>query len=149
MPTRFTELGLAGKPPGSTDSDQRSALSTSDPFLKQYVINLPVVASAAEQTISSGAGATADLPAHAVVLSGYLRVITAEVTGGTPTLNIGTLAGAGTELGSALAAGSIADVPFENTVPIAISGDSLTYTLGSADWVEFVGELVLLVMGSD
>lgn len=148
--SRQNDIGLAGRKPGAgfqgtidgSQGRQRDAGTTSDPYLRQYVVSLPVVASAAEQTLAF------QMPANALGVTGFLRVVTAEVTGGTPTLDIGDSVGGSTSIAAALAAGAVGVVPL-TTPGVVLSGADLTYTLGSADWVEFVGELVLTVIASD
>ena len=140
--TRYNEVGLAGRNPGNAATDQRDQGTSSDPFLRQFVIEIPRVASAAEQTLDF------TMPANAIGVSGFLRVRTAEATGTTPTVDIGDSVGGATSLASALAAGAVANVPLE-TPNVNLSGAALTYTLGSADFAEFEGELVLLIQASD
>ena len=149
MPQRFNEVGLAGREAGSaaqgtingTPGRQRDAGTSSDPYVRQYVIELPRVASAAEQALSF------EMPANAVAMRGFLRVRVAEATGSTPTLNVG-VAGTPAAIASALAAGATGLVPLD-AVPVDVSGLTLAYQLGSADWAEFEGEVVLEVLASD
>ena len=76
MPTRFNEVGLAGRAPGAgiqapvdgSPGRQRDAAASSDPYVRQYVVELPRVASAAEQALAF------DMPANAVAMRGFLRV---------------------------------------------------------------------------
>ncbi len=151
MPTRFNDLGLAGRKPGNNaGTEQREPGTLSDPFLQQFVMAIPIVASVAEQVSSIV------LPDEAVMIGGFLRVITAEATGGTQTLDIGIDGVGAAILGAAIAtdaAGAIpitvaASLPIPVTPTVEVSGGTLTYTLGSDDWVEFEGELVLMVLAA-
>ena len=148
MPQRFNEVGLAGRAPGrdvvtpnGSPGFQRDPEASSDPYVRQYVVELPRVASAAEQALAFV------MPDNAVAMRGFLRVRTAEVTGTTPTINIG-FTGTPAGIASALAAGAVALVPLD-AVPVDVSGETLAYQLGSADWAEFEGEMVLEVLASD
>ncbi len=153
MPQRFNDLGLAGRKPGNGVQGgtlQREALTVSDPFLQQFVMAIPIVASVAEQV------SDIDLPDNAVMIAAFLRVITAEVTGGTATIDIGidgvgaAVLGAGvlTDAVGAIPVTVAASLPIPVTPTVDVSGGTLTYTLGSDDWVEFEGELVLMVLAA-
>lgn len=130
---------------------------------KTLVIPLPIVAAATENDTGIS------LPAKCVVTGAFLDVTTAEATGGTKTLDVGTdgsgsndpdgfmdgisaaaigvivptLASGAQTLGVLLSvdedgAGALSPEPDGTS-----GGESITYTLGSDDWAEFVGNLVL------
>lgn len=149
MPTRFNEIGLAGKAPGNETQQtingspgwQRDPEASSDPYIRQYVIELPRVASAAEQALAF------EMPANAMAMRGFLRVRTAEATGTTPTLSVGVV-GTPNNIASAISAAATGLVALDD-VPTDVSGLTLAYQLGSADWAEFEGEVVLEVLASD
>ncbi len=143
--TRQNAIGLAGKPvsgaavqPG--ENDQRSPEGVSDPFLKQYVVEIPLVASAAEQALPF------TMPAAAVSMAGFLRVKRASTAGTTPSVNVG-IVGDPDALLALGATNAIATLPISSEVDL--SGRTLAYSFASADIVGFEGELVLTVCASD
>ncbi len=136
--TRQNDIGLAGKAPGSADSAQRSAGSVADPYLRQYVINIPA------QTVAAAYGTGFTMPANAVAASGYLKAA-AQLVGTAPTISVG-VAGA--------AAGILAAVnPAVGVNPTLqganISGEEITYTIGGTVTTGRDFELVLTVLCSD
>ena len=139
MPTRYNEIGLAGKPAGANDGAQRSAGKSSDPFLRQYVIDLPINADVDPQ----GTGFT--MPAICQSMSGFLRVV-GVVTGTTPDVTIGTSSSPAALLAStSLAATGI----FETVQGIDLSGEEIFFEFGEADYAGGPLELVLTVLASD
>lgn len=145
MPTRYNEIGLAGRRgsgSGVQPTEQRSAGVLSDPFLRQFVIGLPLVASAAEQTVPDFV-----MPANAISAVGFLRIKTPSSAGTTPTIAIGALAAGPADLLAAVAT-TVAGL-FGTIQNVDVSGDQITYTLGSADLVGLEAELVLTVLASD
>jgi len=135
------------------------------------VIPITVVASTAEQDTG------VDLPATAVVLDAYVQVLTAEATGTTKTVDVGTLS---TESGGdadgfldgisvatptgvkvpSLVAGAVTrgvllketvtdsaaathSSPLPYTTAAHPSARSISYTLGSNDFVELVAKIVI------
>jgi len=141
MTTRFNSIGLAGKPTGENDSAQRSALSSSDPYMKQYVIELPLVADAAQQDT----GFT--LPDHCISAQGFVRIRTASGAGAAQTIVVGIFGGDVDAILASTATTGIADFP---TIPsIDLGGANVGYTLGGADLTLLEAELVLTVLASD
>lgn len=127
-PTRFTAVGTSGR---------KNQSSKSDAYQRTFELRTPIVASTSTQTIS------VQLPAICVLDGVYLNVINAEVTGVTKTIDVGlSLSGP-----TAIAAG--ASVASAGLFPLSGgqdgSQDFITYTLGSADFVEFEGELIVRV----
>ena len=148
MPQRFNEIGLAGRLPGESDANadgspgrQRSAGTLTDPFLRQYVIELPLVASAAEQDT----GFT--MPANAQAVFGFLRTKVASTAGTTEQVDVGVFGGTA----DALLNNATTDVVgIQNiTAGANLSGANIGYTFAAADIVDFEGELVLTVIASD
>ena len=131
-PSRFTKLGTSGR---------SGATGKSDAFQKTYELRVPVVASGAEQTIDI------TFPNRAVLDIGMLNVFVAEVTGTTKTMNIGTDATNASSIESAISTATVGTQHI--TGGLVLSNDKITYTLGSADWVEFEGEIVIRVLASD
>lgn len=126
--TRFSKIGLSGR---------KTEDSKSDAYQQAFEIKTPIVASTATQTT------TVQLPSKCVIEASFLNVITAELTGLTKTIDVGLSLGGSTDI----AAGqSVADAGL-----FALSGgqpasqDFVTYTLGSADFAEFEGEIILRV----
>lgn len=119
-----------------------STAVTSRPYLKQFVIPLARVASAAAQTIAYTT--IAGWPTGYVgVVDAALNVITAEATGATKTVSVG-YTGATTAFinGQTCAAQGY----FGGARPTAnIAAKDIIYTLGSNDWAEASLELVLTV----
>lgn len=142
--TRQNSIGLAGRKQSGASvqpNDQRSPEGVSDPYLKQYVIEIPLVASAAQQDT----GFT--MPANAVAADGFLRVKTASTGGVAQTINIGVFGG---DADAILAAGDLSAVALLGTIQGAdLSGENIGYTFAGADITGFEGELVLTVLASD
>lgn len=142
MPTRYNDIGLAGRLPGAEDTAQRSARpAVSDPYLRQYVIELPLVASAAEQDT----GFT--MPDNALSAVGFLRIRTASTGGTAETIDIGIVGGSGDELLDGEATDALG--LFDTVQGVDLSGENIGYTLGAADITGLECELVLTVLCSD
>jgi hypothetical protein len=121
--TRYDAIGLSGRK--GTDNNSQ------DTRLKTYEIPLTVVASASAQDTGI------PLPSGvAQAVSAYVRIVTAEATGVTKTIDVGVVGGSDTAFinAASVAATGYAGAP----VTTAVSGGSanLSYTLGSADFVE-------------
>jgi len=137
-PTRFTKVGLTGRPSQTTQTDAS---------LQGLVVKLPVVASGAEQST------TLTLPANAIELSVVVRVLTAEVTGTTKTIDIGVVGNADTLIDGAdvSATGLVSKTggAGESTFPVDLGGATITYALGSADFLELVAEVVFYIVTAE
>ncbi len=110
-------------------------------MVKTVKIGVPVVASTDEQTIHAA------LPDNSLIVRAWLNVTTAEATGGTKTLTLGTatsdngdpdgfvksvnVGSTGIKVGDGALIGTI------------VSDDTIVVDFGSADWVEFKGELYI------
>jgi hypothetical protein len=153
----------------AAEIDAVADLSANLAVIKTKVIPIAIVAATTETDTG------VNLPAKALVLDVSLDVQTAEATGGTKTLDVGTLssesggdangflvgisaAGTGLIVPSLAAAGVTLGALLIETVtdsnsdtlsarkPYATTlhtAKSITYTLGSNDWVEFVGNIVI------
>lgn len=136
-PTRLTKLGIAGSERKNNSLD--IIMNASDTAVTMKTFKPNIVASTAAQDTGIQA-----LPGIGVVA--YIKTTTPETTGTTKTLSIGLVGGAGTEFGTAedvSAAGRIVTTPSD---PIVDTAANLTYSLGSNDWVEFDGEVILLLI---
>ena len=129
------------------DNANPPSVVSSDPYLKTFVIPLPLVASASAQSIN--VSTIKDWPAYSFnVIDSYVNVRTAESTGTTKTLSAG-YTGANTGFLNAqtcAAAGAFAGA--RPTVNIATK-TAITYTFGSNNWAEAVLELVLTGIAQD
>lgn len=132
-PSRLTKLGIAGS--------VRSTRNRGDYFKQIITAPITVVASTSVQTT------TVQLPPQCVVTGAIVNVINAEVTGTTKTIDVGLSLGAGKELADGV---SVADAGFVVGLGGVDGGQNfLTYTLGSADFVELDAEIVVEVIGSE
>ena len=137
--SRLTALGLQGSL-GQRDN-QTNTTNTADTFIKTFEIPLRAVASSSAQTTVVETG---NLSIQ--VISAYIRVITPETVGTTKTLTMGIGPGASNVLSATSAAvagcfGSPASAPpVTNLTP---STNKFNYTLGSADWSDFVGVAII------
>lgn len=140
MPTRFNSVGFAGAE-GRTNND-----GTSDPYIKQYVIPVTIVASTAEQDT----GFT--MPDRASELHVGVNVLTEETTGTTKTIDVGVTGNADALIDGA----SVAATGFvgatggagESASPVDLSGTNITYALGAADFAELDAEIVVTVVAA-
>ena len=136
-PTRLTKFGIAGKAAKSNSLGILENASDTAVTVKTFKPN--IVASTAAQDTGIQV-----LPGVGVVA--YIKTTTPETTGTTKTLSIGTVGGVGTEFGSAedvSAAGRAFTFPND---PIVSTAVNLTYSLGSADFVELDCEVILLLI---
>jgi hypothetical protein len=137
--TRFNNIGLQGAL-GQKDS-QTNSVNTQDTFIRTFEVPLRAVASSSAQTTVVETG---NLSIQ--VISAYIRVITPETVGTTKTLTMGIGPGASNVLSATSAAvagcfGSPASAPpVTNLTP---STNKFNYTLGSADWSDFVGVAII------
>ena len=129
-PTRYGKLGFT-----ANKDNPREA------YMQIGQVALPVVASAAEQTT------TYVFPSRCVIVGCYLDVETAEVTGLTKTLDVGLDTAGAAVLGNNLSTAATGSVL--GLGGVVADGDTLTYTLGSADWVEFEGQIILDLIAQD
>lgn len=141
--SRQKDIGLAGRRPGAGGvqaTEQQSAGVQSDPFLKQYVIELPLVASAAEQALPF------TMPTVAQSMGGFVRIKSASTGGTTQEINVGVVGTPNSLIGTQA---TTATGIFNTTGAVDLSGAQLAYQLGSANIVGLEAELVLTVIGSD
>ena len=133
-PTRFTKVGMAGKP-------NFNGANRGDYSLQTITAPIAIVAAATEQTTD------VVLPAKCYVISTALNVITPESTGATKTIDIGLSTAGAAVLGD--------DVSVSTSAIVAGlggqdgSGQSVTYTLGSDDYAELDAEIVIQLLVAD
>jgi hypothetical protein len=112
--------------------------------VKMKKISITAPANAAETTVSG----TWALPANALVVRALFKVTTAEATGTTKTVNIGTKSSTGGDADGLLAAGNVSATGVLIGAGALIgtyvtSNDVITITAGSADFVELAGTLYI------
>ena len=150
MPTRYNEIGLAGRSPGSgaqgaidgSPGRQQSAGVAADPFLRQYVIAIDGVASVATQDTGF------EMPANGVVVGGYLNVITPSAGAGAETMDVGNT----TDPNGILAAVDVGTAGIKNLIidpGMSLLSENILFDLVAADLDDLVAELVLMVLASD
>ena len=143
--TRFNNISLQGAF-GQKDA-QTNSVNTQDTFIRTFEIPLLAVPSASAQITNIEAGNSS-----IQVISAYIRVITPETVGATKTLTIGIGPGASnvmtaTSVAAAGCFGAPASAPpVTNLTP---STNKFSYTLGSADWVDFVGVAIVTAICSN
>lgn len=119
----------------------------SKPYTKMFVIPVTIVASTAEQD----SGFT--MPANAQEFATSVRVITAEVTGTTKTLDVGVTTNPDALIDDAdvSATGMLGRTggAGELSYPQQLSGINITYAFGSADFAELDAEIIVYVLAND
>lgn len=138
MPTRYNELGLAGRK-GTTQNAQGTV---ADPYLRQFVIPITGVASTSAQDTG------VPLPENGVVVSGYLKVITPSAGAAAETVIIGNT----TDPNGIANAVDVGTAGIRNLIVdpgMSCLGENVQYTLAAADLTALDAELVLMVLGSD
>lgn len=114
----------------------------SKPYQRQFIIRLPLVASASAQAIAYTS--IKGWPTrYARVMHSAINVITAESTGATKTVSLG-YAGSTTTFVNAQSAASAGVIPGAGAA-VNLATTNLSYTLGSNDWANAVMEAILLV----
>lgn len=133
-PTRFTRVGFSGRK--DTASNQK------DTFLQTFEFDLAIAAAITAQN----SGVT--VPVGIVqVVSAYIDVETAEATGLTKTVSVGV----GGTANNILNAASVAAVggvgtPVAAAINTTSSNNELTFSLGSADFAELEGRVVVTLL---
>ena len=132
--TRYSALGLSG----SKDTENNSK----DTFVKTFEFDINAIASGSEQDTGVAA------PAGTIqVISAYIEVETAEVTGTTKTVDVGIVGQPAVFLNDADVS---ATGPSGTPVNAAISGGAnFSFTLASADFAELVSRCVITVIATD
>lgn len=137
-PTRFTKIGAASqKAKIDLNGNERNR---GDYYRQTIAVVLKVVASGAAQD-------TGIIVPKGAAVSVLLNITTAEATGVTKTIDVGLSGGTGAEFGNDLSVAATG-VVLGLSAPL-VSGNTVTYTLGSADYVELDAELVIEIIGSD
>lgn len=137
--SRFGAVGTAGKPGNSADSGSENR---GDYFVQTITFTPTIVASTAAQATGK------ILPTGAKVIDTTINVFTAEATGLTKTLSVGN-SGAATSIINAASVAATGMVDGGTIGTPVQSGNEITYSLGSADWAEFDGEVVIRYLGSE
>lgn len=133
-PSRYNRVGFSGSKNNTTNQK--------DTFVETFEFDVAAVASGTAQ--DSGV----KVPAGIVqCLSAYIDVETAEVTGTTKTVAVG-VGGAGNNL---LAATSVAatggvGTPVAAAINTTTSNNEITFTLGSANFAELAGRVVVTLL---
>lgn len=133
-PTRFKRVGFSGSK--DTTSNQK------DTFAQTFEFDLAVVASTTAQ--NSGV----KVPAGIVqAVSAYIDVETAEATGTTKTVSVG-VGGAGNNIlnGASVAATGGVGTPVAAAINTTSANNELTFSLGSADFAELAGRVVVTLL---
>lgn len=127
----------------ANETAKDNSLVISKPYIKQVVVRLPVVASAAAQSIT--VSTIKDWPTSGFqVFASTLNVIVAPTTGTTKTVSSG-YTGANTAFTNAQTAAAAGTFAGAAPVTVDIAGlAAVTYTLGSNDWSsDAIVELIL------
>jgi hypothetical protein len=139
MPTRYTEIGLAGRIGIASQFPQGSV---ADPFIRQMVVPIqPDPATAAQDT-------GIETPTNGVVVSGYLNVITPSAGAGAETIVIGN----STDPNGIANAVDVGVAGIKNIIVdpgMSLLGENIEFTPVANDLDDCVAELVLMVLGSD
>lgn len=141
MATRFNKVGFAGG---------KGTAGQTDPYTQTLVIPIEAVASATDQRTG-----VFTPPAGCQVTSCFINVITAEVSALVKTVDIGHTVGGGVVvtpnalLDDAEVSQRGISGNFVNSGAFIPTNEEFTYTLAGADFVQFKGELVIVLQGSD
>lgn len=131
-PTIDSGMALTGRP-GVTDKNE----GTGAPGRTEFNVVLPLVASGAEQTL------TTTMPAKGIITDAYLNIQAASTAGVAQTISVG-IAGSSTALLNAQA--TTATGIFASSKDVQTAGEAIVYTLGGADIVGLDAELLLQVV---
>ena len=132
--TRYKAVGFAGRESGTKNQK--------DSFVKTYEFDINAVLSGAEQ--DTGVAAPSGFIQS---ISAVIVVETAEVTGGTKTVDVGIVGQPAVFLNNS----SVASTgPVGTPITAAIAGGAnFSFTLGSADFVQLEARCVITVVGSE
>jgi len=133
--TRYSALGLQGR--------QATSENSLDTFIKVYEFPIDAVASGAEQ--DTGVAAPAG---WFQVISAVIQVDTAEATGTTKTVDVGTTSGSGADILNDASVAATGPVGTPVTAAVA-GGGNFSFTLGSADFAELDATCVVYVLAKD
>jgi CRISPR/Cas system type I-B associated protein Csh2 (Cas7 group RAMP superfamily) len=137
---KYLKHALIIRPSGRFRSNRFSTNSVNTKTLSStFEIPLTVVASAAAQTTAIEAGTK-----WLQVLSAVIVVDVAEVTGTTKTISVG-IGGSATNVLAATSVSSIgvAGTPVAAAIAVTSGTNKFSYTLGSANFVEFRGRAIV------
>lgn len=141
--SRLNSLGLQGS---KRQKDSKSnSVNASDTYIKTFEFPILAVASGAAQDTNIFAGSKV-----VQVLSAYIEVDTAEVTGTTKTVSVGVGGVANNVLnGASVAAVGVVGTPVTAAIPTTTANNEFTFTLGSADFAELVARAVVTCICKD
>jgi hypothetical protein len=111
-------------------------------MIKTIKIDVPIAASTDEQTLHAA------LPTNALVVRAWLNVATAEDTGGTKTLTIGTATATSGDPDGLIKSVNVGSTGIKvgdgALIGTVLSGNAVVVVdFGSNDWVEFEGTLYI------
>ena len=111
-------------------------------MIKTVKIDVPIAASTDEQTLHTG------LPDNALIVRAWLNVATAEATGGTTTLTLGTATADSGDPDGFVKSVSVATTGVKvgdgALIGTVLGADcAIVVDFGSNDWVEFEGTLYI------
>lgn len=136
-PTRYNLLGMSGK---------ASVLSDGNEFNRGDYGETNTAF--AVKAVQSGAAQDTGIPtAEGVGVVAFVDIKTAEVTGTTKTLDVGFSGGSGDELIQAANVAATGVIPGNVNIKVA-AGQTLTFTLGSADFQELDCDVVIKFIGA-
>jgi hypothetical protein len=131
-PSRFNKLSTAGQ----VKVDENRG----DIFTQTITFPITVVAASTEQDTGIL------LPPNCQVIRATINVFTAEATGATKLVDLGVV-GTPTAI---ITNGNVAGTGFVGVGTVVNTGAvNLSYTLGSADYVELDAEAVVVIMGTE
>lgn len=133
--TRFNKIGVSGR--------RADGLTKTDAYIQTLTVKLPTVASATAQDTG------VPLPARCSVIDVVVNRTVASTAGSTETVSIGTVGGTATSLLAAVATDAVGFISGTTATSVYNTGANISYTLGSADIVDFSGEVVITLIGSD
>ena len=137
-PTRLSKLGLGGK---QNIRNADSTLTNRGDYSLRVVSFVPnLVASASPQA----SGVFID---PCIILNAGINTTTGEATGVTPTLECGFVGGSDSAVFAATTVNSDNTwIKVSGSGLVASQREELSFTLGSADWADFDGEIILTVL---
>jgi hypothetical protein len=141
--SRLTSLGLEG---GKDRKDSKSnSINTKDTYIKTFEFQIKLVAATTAQNTGIFAGSRV-----VQVISAYLDITAAEVTGTTKTINVGIGAAGNNVLnGTSVAATGAVGTPLLPAITTTSSNNQFTYTLASNNFAELVATCVVTCICQD
>ena len=137
-PTRRSSIGLSGQPGKFSNGNEFNR--------RDYAENNTAFVVKAVQ--SGAAQDTGIATADGVAVVAFVDIKTAEVTGTTKTIDVGFSGGSGDELIQGANVASTGVIPGNVNIKVA-AGQTLTFTLGSADFQELDCDVVIKFIGAN